>query len=81
MAKPRCTVVFKRNKYGEVAQLIYKGERLNEESVDPGERKLVAHLLMKQCKERVAARAKPGWDAGMFFRTLDFLRARVGAKR
>lgn len=74
MAKnPRCEVKFARNKYGVVAQLWYRGERLDEASVDPGERELVKHQLLKRCKESVAAREKPGFDPGQFFRTLDTL--------
>lgn len=78
MAKPRCTVTFTRGRYGMVANLMYKGERLNSESFDPHERKLVEYTLMKQCKERVAARIKDfdRWDPGLFFRTLDVMRAR-----
>lgn len=78
MAKPRCTVEFTKGRHGVQANLMYRGERLNSESVDPGERELVKHTLLKQCKERVAARIKDfdRWDPGLFFRTLDVLRAR-----
>lgn len=76
MAKAKCTVKFVRTKRGLVGQLWYRGERLNEESVDPGERDLVKYTLLKQCKERVAARNKPGFSPGRFFRMLDDMRNR-----
>ena len=77
--KPRCTVVFTRGRKAVEAHLMYKGERLNSESLDfdhPMERALAERLLMSQCKERVAARTRPGFDAGRFFRMLDDTRAR-----
>lgn len=55
---------------------MYKGERLDSASVDPGEKDLVKWQLLKGCKERVAARIRPGFDAGRFFRVLDDMRAR-----
>jgi hypothetical protein len=80
--KPKCTVTFVRNRLGVLeGRLMYRGEILNSESVDPGERELVKHGLLRQCKERVAARTKSQHDAGLFFRTLDDLRRFVAGRR
>ncbi len=78
--KPVCTVEFVRGRRGWAGRLMYKGETLDEELLEfgntPQARSALAHALQKQCKERVAARTRPGFDPGLFFRTLDVLRAR-----